>query len=441
MKQFSQISAYKFFATAAIAMGILLAMVAGLNLLINPFGFYELTPIDGVNVYKPEIFTRVRLFKAFEVRRIRPETIILGSSRTHVGLSCSHQSLKSLNESCYNLAFDGATTREMYAYLKHAQAIHPLKHVVLGLDSYHTSYARSFTRPDFDDLILYDGNYPWLPRWLTADLRLLTSLNTLASSIKTLRAQAYPEPNWFASDGQRLGAIFFRRPNENFMLHGPRAYFEEIDRLEIGFQTEGSIPGRAKTVTANALPDITHESSIAYIRKIVDFCRLHKIDLRIFITPAHVHQLEITAAVGGWTAIEDGKRALVNMLSNEASQHIDSLPVPLFDFNGYSEITMEALPPKGSRDEMKYYWESSHFKDILGQYLLDRLFSKQNAQYQGPSDFGMQLTPDTIEPWLVLIRKIQTDYRIRFADEVSALNKMVRDAQIDETTDQMKTLE
>ncbi|MDD1624537.1 MAG: hypothetical protein LUO94_07215 [Methylococcaceae bacterium] len=429
-------SGFKFFTIFISTAVCLLVLVAGFNLWVDPFAMYRMVNVEGLNTYKPEIYTRVRLFKAFELRRVRPQTVILGSSRTHVGLSCTHKSLALIEGPCYNLAFDGATTREMYAYLRHAQAIRPLKHVVLGLDSYHASSARSFTRPDFDPLVLYEGDYPWLPRWLTADLRLLTSFNTLTSSIKTLRAQENAEPDWFAPDGQRLGTIFFHRPSDNFMRHGPRAYFDEIDLLEVGFQSEGIRPDPSRPVTVKkGASDSAGETSLAYIRKIIDFCRLNKIDLHIYITPAHVHQLEITAAVGGWPAIEEGKRALVRILNEEASQHIGSIPYTLLDFNGYSFITTEALPPQGSRDEMKYYWESSHFKDILGEYILDRLFTTQNSEHQVPSDFGIKLTSDTIEPWLAITRQAQADYRIRFADDVAALKNMVNQVQGPETTD------
>src|SRR5262249_50606487 len=107
------------------------ALVIIFNAVIDPFAMYHTVEVAGFNAYKPTIFNRMRLFKAFEVRRVKPRTLILGSSRTHVGLRCSHVALKALEEPCYSLAFDGATAKEMYVYLRHAQAIRPLKHVIL----------------------------------------------------------------------------------------------------------------------------------------------------------------------------------------------------------------------------------------------------------------------------------------------------------------------
>ena len=121
----------------------LLTVVALFNAVMDPFNMYRWVKIERVNAYKPAIYTRVRLFKAYEVERVRPQSIVLGSSRTHVGVRCSHRGWSALPGPCYNLAFDGATTREMYAYLEHANAVRPLKTVILGLDAYHLSSATS----------------------------------------------------------------------------------------------------------------------------------------------------------------------------------------------------------------------------------------------------------------------------------------------------------
>ncbi|MBI4292420.1 MAG: hypothetical protein HY661_13165 [Betaproteobacteria bacterium] len=413
-----------------IAMATALALIAAavvLDALIDPFGMYRGLVIEGVNASKPSVYRRVRLYKAFEVRRVQPQAIILGTSRSHLGMRCSHEVWARLPGPCYNLAFDGATTREMFAYLRHAHAVRPLRHVVLGLDLYHASFAPSFTRPDFDPHILLDARTPWWWRYLTGDLRLLASLDTLRASIETLRSQGWNELNWFAPDGQRLGEIFFRRPEESFMRNGPRAYFDEIDRLEVTFQTAAAAPRSRDAMAAPAArAPAAAESSIAYIRRIVEFCRAEGIDLRIFVTPSHVHQIEIAAATGGWNSIENGKRELVRVLAEDSTRHSDKPPIPLIDFSGYSSITTEALPPIGSRKEMRYYWDSSHFKEQVGDYVLERLFAAGTSSHAVPADFGVRLTEESIDIALLQQRAARVAYWERFPQEVAALQSMVR---------------
>src|SRR5260370_37051886 len=145
-------------------------------------------------------------------------------------------------------------------------------------------------------------------------------------------------------------------------------------------------------VPSSSPPDPDH-TSFASIRRIVEFCLAEKIDLRIFITPAHVHQYEIAAATGAWPSIENGKRELVRLLVEAAQAHPDRPHIPLYDFGSYSLVTTEPLPAAGSRDEMRYYWDSSHFKEGVGDYVLDRIFEIPGANEIVPADFAARLTP------------------------------------------------
>ena len=397
---------------AATTAVLLLAAVVAVNLVVDPFGMYRLVVLEGVNAYKPTVPTRVRLTKAYEVRHLRPRGIILGTSRSHVGLRPSHEGWDPAARPVYNLAFDGATTKEMYHYLRHAHAVRPLRQVVLGLDTYHATLAPATTRPDFDANLLDAPAAVTLPSLIRADLKVLTSLDTLRASVETVQSQGDREPAWFAPDGQRLGDVFFRRPGEHFGQIGPRGYFEEIDRLEVGFKRQGQLAATARELAhTTRQPAATSETSLAYIRRIVAFCRAEGIDLRIFIAPEHAHQLEITAAIGEWATLENAKRALVQVLADDSAQHPDARPIPVWDFSGYSSVTTEALPDPGTRAEMGFYWDSSHFKDVVGDLVLDRLFGLSHPRRTVPPDFGVRLTPATIEPSLARLRANQLAYR------------------------------
>ncbi len=409
----------------ALAAVLLICSVSVFNAVVDPYGMYRLVEVKGFNLHKPAVYNRVRLMKAYDIRRIKPDAIVLGTSRCHVAMRMSNEGWDLGARKRYNLAFDGATTKEMYFYLRYAQAIHPLKEVVLGLDTYHPTLAPASTRPDFDQGLLY-GNRSLISsiRMMLEDLKLLASVDTLFSSIETLRSQNTNEYEWFAADGQRLGEVFFRNFDDKFQK-SPRDYFEEIDRMEVGFK----MPDRKLTrltpveaVSASAsLQKTDCETSLGYIRKIVEFCRDNHIDLRIFITPEHAHQAEISAALGTWPLVEKAKRDLVRLLTEDAAMHPGELPIPLYDFSGYNSITTESLPQPGSRDEMKYYWDSSHFKELVGDFVLDRLFSISRSEHPIPVDFGIRLTPATIESALARIRTDQIAYRLSHPQDIAAI--------------------
>jgi len=257
-----------------------------MNFVVDPFGMYRLVDLAGFNAYKPAVDHRVRLVKAYDVRRLRPQGIILGTSRSHLGLRPSHDGWDPAARPVYNLAFDGATTKEMYRYLLHAHAMRALRQVVLGLDTYHATLAPATARPDFDPHLLDSPGALALPSLIRADLKVLTSLDALRASVATVRSQRDREPQWFAPDGQRVGEVFFHRAGEHFEQLGPRGYFEEIDRLEVGFKREGQLAANARSSGRTAQPaTAASETSLDYIRRIVAFCRAEGVDLRIFIAP------------------------------------------------------------------------------------------------------------------------------------------------------------
>lgn len=222
-----------------------------------------------------------------------------------------------------------------------------------------------------------------------------------------LRHQAKRDPEWFSADGQRLGEVFFRREGEEFVRSGPRAYFDGVDRLEVGFQLP---PREPPLVRADPPRPDPEESSLAYIGRIVAFCRAHGIDLRIAITPSHVHQLEIAAMLGAGTAAEEGKRALVHLDGRTARRGVDaSNAIPVWDFSGYSSITTEPLPRIGSHEEMQFYWDSSHFKSLVGDLVLDRVFAIEVPGRPMPPDFGVQLTASNVDEVLSMQRARQAE--------------------------------
>jgi hypothetical protein len=385
---------------------------------------YRLIDVEGFNAYKPAVDHRVRLVKAYDVRRIRPQAIILGTSRSHVGLRPSHDGWDPAAKPVYNLAFDGATTKEMYHYLIHAYTVRPLRQVVLGLDTYHATRASATARPDFDAQLLESPG--GLAQPLRADLKVLTSLDTLRASLATVRSQRERQPQWFAQDGQRLGDVFFHRAGEHFEQVGPRGYFEEIDRLEVGFKREGQLAANDRRLARNAQPTtVGSDTSLDYIRRIVAFCRAAGVDLRIFIAPEHAHQLEITAAIGEWATLETAKRELVALLAEDAARHPDAAPIPLWDFSGYSSVTTEAIPESGGRAEMEFYWDSSHFKAIAGDFVLDRLFGLSHPRREVPPDFGVRLTAATIESALARLRADQLAYRRSHPEDVGWIRSLV----------------
>jgi len=406
--------------TAITAAAVLCSVVIAFNVLVDPYGFYSsYGSTDGTT--RPAIYRRMRLAKAYDLRRIEPVAIVLGTSRSHIGLRMSHPGWAVPLPMRYNAAFDGATTKEIYAYLLHAQAIRPLRQVVLGLDTWQLNAFPSFTRPDFVPALLFEpGQRLHNAGVYAADLGVLISVDTTQASLVQAQFADQQQPQWLAPDGQRLGAIFFRKADPSFSA-APGRYFRDVDRQEITYMLD---TGPVITSQTKSGPDAVQPrlTSLDYIASIISFCRDQRIDLRLLLTPAHAHQLEMIASLGGWARLEQGKRALVALLAQDVASHPGVQPFPLYDFSGYSSVTTESVPAPTERHEMKFYWDSSHFKEGVGDWVLDRLFAIGSHV---PPDFGVQLTANNLERELEHDRAMQQAYRSGHQDDVALIETLI----------------
>ncbi|HEX9179704.1 MAG TPA: hypothetical protein VF859_04860, partial [Burkholderiales bacterium] len=176
---------------------------------------------------------------------------------------------------------------------------------------------------------------------------------------------------------------------------------------------------------APAAPDA---GSLDYVERIVRFCREHHIDLRIYTTPSHARNLEISALAGSWPRLEDGKRRLVEILGRDAAAHPGQPEITWHDFADYSSITTEALPSGSGTDEMRNYWDSSHFKERVGDLVLDRVLGHGIPGRELPPDFGLRVTASSVEAHLAGVRQRQAAYRASRGEDVAALRALLAQA-------------
>lgn len=139
-------------------------------------------------------------------------------------------------------------------------------------------------------------------------------------------------------------------------------------------------------------------------------------DIRVylFIHPYHADFLEILTQAGYWAGFESWKRKLTALVAGKVSA---GHRVELWDFSGYYQPTSELVPKAGLLTEMKWYWETSHYKPSLGDRVIDRMLN-------GSDDFGVLLTPGTVEEHVLAVRSQQSWYRSVHASEVTRVRRL-----------------
>lgn len=100
--------------------------------LVDPYYLFGTPDIAGINVVRPRYEHHDPTVKPYQVRRIKPEAVVLGSSRAEVALDPQHPGWNGKN--VFNFSLPSATSYEVMLAFLHAQSVAPLKQAVIGLD-------------------------------------------------------------------------------------------------------------------------------------------------------------------------------------------------------------------------------------------------------------------------------------------------------------------
>ena len=78
---------------------------------------------------------------------------------------------------------------------------------------------------------------------------------------------------------------------------------------------------------------------------------------------------------------------------------------------------------------MRWFRDSSHYRPVVGNMVMQRITGKASAQTELPPDFGRMLSSDTLEALLSDQRAAGMVYRQANVDELEHLRTLIRDAR------------
>jgi len=305
--------------------------------------------------------------KTYAMALFRPETVYLGNSRTELGLAVPNEGAGRV----FNAALSGATVGDALRMLGHARYVGAVRTVIWGLDA--PSFTLSVGNTELETgLLAVDGRY--LARRYLMDLQRAVSVDMTRESFDMLRGAglAVCHPS-LAQYGQRDAACMHHR------IQGWGGTGQVIEaRTREFLRGEGPTPG-----TLAAL-----ESAIA------GACDVH---WRLYVNPTHAMTIDSVYWGGKGMRYEAWLADLAAMGERLRNSGCD---VRLFDFSGFNSVTSEAVPRPGDRSDMLNYWETSHYRERVGNAILARL-AGGDAE---PDGFGAELRPDSIKKHIAMLR-------------------------------------
>lgn len=334
-----------------LSISIFAILIVGIfNYFINPYDVFSTQSIKYVNQIKPQKINHERFYKAIDIIKIKPKTIILGSSTAG---SFEPENLGiNLARPIYNLKLNGASIYEILKYLEHSYVNQSnLNTVILGLDFFAFNHNDMLVKPGFE-------KYRFKKTYLTKQdiFRAMFSLKVLVDSFVTLR--------------------------ENLILS-----YKTGDNLNRNKHTNKT--NLKFFVQSNRYHDFAlSNAEIDYFKNIVDLCQQNNLELKIFISPFHAVQSEMVYKLGLWSDFVHWKKEIVAI-------------TPVWDFSGYNSINTEPINPY-----MKNYTDGVHYNLAVSNLILKRIFDYQTESI--PQDFGFYLTPDNFQDRLILTKKNRT---------------------------------
>ncbi|TVQ20564.1 MAG: hypothetical protein EA367_08280 [Leptolyngbya sp. DLM2.Bin15] len=393
---------------------IFVGVVASFNFIVDPYGLFRVVDIEGFNRLKPEFNRNLIHSKTAAVRYVKPESIILGTSRANQGYDPDHPGWDDESPaSRFNLGTPAANIYRMHRLVQHSQSVQPLKQIILALDFLSFNAARGNDGGIDNYVNVSSQGQPQPLAQLHGLIPAFISFDAIASSFKTIQDQDLNQtsvtylPNGFH---YKVGRGTQRRVHylNNCARFVRSVYFPPPQR-RYSFYDESS-----------------DRSSFRYFQKLVAKSYRDGIDLKIALNPPHAYMMEVIAKSNLWDKFETWKRTLVE-INEETAARFETDPYPIWDFSGYNSVTTQFIPEERTPDTDEFfYFESSHFKPLTGDLILDRLLDYHDPQRIIPDDFGVRLTSASIEPHLAQIRVDQAAYRQTHAEEIQDVEEAIR---------------
>lgn len=344
---------------------VVLLLIAGLNVAVDPFFMFGVPLICGFNQYKPATQGREVLAKPALLLQVKPHTVLVGTSKVQVGLNPNSPVWQPEDQPVFNAGLPGRTSPATLATVETALAAASVHRVLVLLEP-----ADLLEPPaPFTPAVAF-GHTGWsrLQDMLNATL----TRDALEASFQTLAGQWTDIPRGLRPDGQMYDGIF----------RGPT-----------GAEGPGALFGQKMPLNAEHIANIAHRLAIqpsvsvaqlSVVQQIIALCQAKGVALDLALAPVHADLLRLIDLAGLWPRYLFMRELLVQTIAEAPG------PVRLWNFTGFNAYSTEPVPLLGRRaPALRWFWEPNHFRPEYGELLLETI-------YHGREGIGALLTPDDL---------------------------------------------
>jgi len=381
-------AAFRSFLTAFVASSVLLlAAISAMNVVVDPHGAWQtkLLPggYDGAGS---------RIGKGELLHRYRGSTVLLGNSRTKIGVRPDGPGIPSA-PAC-NLGFPGAVARELWMAVDRSAEQPSVRSILLFVD--FTMFVDIFLKADFTM-----SRFQAERSGFDHGCDLLFNGRTLGYSCEQLTRILTGEPPEYTPEG-------FSIP-------------ERLPLRAVG-QRDRTIKMLNQAMTVGGHFERLHyaPATVEPLRAVIRRCRERSVQLTVSINPAHATMFEGVFQWNLWDDYERWMRDLTRVIDEESQGQ-----VVLWDFTGFHAYTTEPLLSEAAAETAKWFWEPSHYKAEMGDRMLERIYDLPSAD----PNLGVRLTNANVDARLKEIAADRQRWLTSQATEARWVTELVRSAQ------------
>jgi hypothetical protein len=384
--------AKRFTLALLVSIGLILAAVAAVNRVVDPFWYYRDFEIDGLNRIKTKMRRFERHVKPMIIAREHPNALIFGSSFSEIGFDPTHPGFTDGGKLAgYNFGIAGADWERVVCYFEHAADTVELKRAIIGITP-------GGAMPRID----CKGKLPEIDGF--SESKLLLSLKAISASISTIKEQRKNNPShtregmYYYIRGLPGVAAQFRQ------FFGERARKQHCDLAVLHSPT--SVP----LVLDAAVPKADPSLDLEGLRDIIRLAKRKGIELTLFAYPKHALWLELDAVCGAYKSYWSGLAAIAALTEQEGGN------VSLWEFARYNDITGEAV----TESSAVYWQDPEHFNFEFGNRIFDAIYRHQDRNH-----LGSRITSENIARVYQNYLENRASYLGAHPDVLTALRKQL----------------
>src|SRR3954452_8447374 len=113
---------------------LLAAVTAVFTILVDPYRMFGTPTVRGLTELKPRAAEQMGIAKTYQLERIAPKMLLLGNSRTDIGLDPSSSQFPDEQRPVFNAAYAGRDVCTSLLMLRDAMAVRIPERIILGVD-------------------------------------------------------------------------------------------------------------------------------------------------------------------------------------------------------------------------------------------------------------------------------------------------------------------